>query len=286
MADKPVEIPDMSGKTVVVTGASSGIGRVTALRLAAAGARVLVHGRSPERTADIARRVGTEPLVADCASLDQVRSLAARILGQTDHIDVMLHNAGAVIGKRTLTADGHELTFQGNHLAPFLLQHLLQPVIVSTPGSRVIVVASRANRHGHVYLDDLDHERGRYHGIRVYGASKLENILFVRELSRRLKGTSTASVAVHPGDVASGFGAASVFPGVFYRLGIRRLYLISEEEGAEPLLHLATLPDPCAVDGLYFDRLKPRGATSRQADDLELARGLWERSEDMVKPWL
>jgi NAD(P)-dependent dehydrogenase (short-subunit alcohol dehydrogenase family) len=286
MAGTSIELPDMSGKTILITGASSGIGRIAARRLAAAGATVLVHGRSPERTAVVAQEVATEPLLADFARLDEVRALAEKVLAATGRLDVMLHNAGAVIGRRTVTPDGHELTFQGNHLAPFLLQRLLEPLIVGTPGSRVIVVASKANRRGHVDLDDLDHATGRYRGLAVYSTSKLENILFVRELRRRLAGTGTASIAVHPGDVATAFGRDSRFPGVFYRLPIKRLYLISPEEGAGPLLNLAAMADPRAADGAYYDRFTPRGKTAPQADDPELARGLWERSEEMVRGWL
>ncbi len=286
MSGRPIELPDLSGKTVLVTGASSGIGGVAARRLAAAGARVLVHGRSPERTAAVARETGTGPLVADFASMNEVRALAEKVLALTDRLDVMLHNAGALVARRTMTADGHELTFQGNHLAPFLLQRLLEPLIVATAGSRVVVVASKANRSGRVDLDDLDHRRGRYHGFAAYATSKLENILFVRELSRRLAGTGTASVAVHPGDVATAFGTGSFFPGFFYRIPIKRLYLIPPEEGAGPLLSLATIPDPIRVDGLYYDRFTPRGKTAPQADDPEAARSLWERSETMVGAWL
>lgn len=286
MADKSIELPDMTGRTVLVTGASSGIGREAARRLAAAGAIVLVHGRSPERTAAVAGEIGSEPLVADFARLDEVRAFADKVIARTDRLDVMLHNAGALVGRRTVTPDGHELTFQANHLAPFLLQHLLEPLIVATPGSRIVVVASRANRRGHLDLDDLDRRRGRYHAFAAYAASKLENILFVRELSRRLANTGTSSIAVHPGDVATAFATGSLFPGVFYKLPIKGLYLIGAEEGAAPLLALAGMPDPRPADGLYYDRFKPRGKTARQADDPESARGLWERSEAMVRGWL
>ncbi len=279
-------MPDMTGKTVLVTGASSGIGKMTAIRLAEAGARVLAHGRSAERTAAVARRAGAEPLVADFASLDQVQALAGQVKARSDRLDVVVHNAGALVARRTITGDGHELTFQTNHLAPFLLQWLLHDLIVGTPGSRVVVVSSRANRYGQVDVDDLDFSRRWYQSFRAYAASKLENILFVRELSRRLRDTDTASMAVHPGDVASNFASGSFFPGIIYRLPFRRLYLVSEAEGAEPLIHLAALPDPLSVDGLYFDRLKPRGKTSPQANDARLAGALWDRSEQMLKPWL
>jgi NAD(P)-dependent dehydrogenase (short-subunit alcohol dehydrogenase family) len=184
------------------------------------------------------------------------------------------------------TQDGHELTFQANHLAGFLLQALLSDLVVGTPGSRVIVTSSRANRRGHVDLDDPDGQHSRYRPQKAYGTSKLENILFVRELSRRLAGTAAVAMAVHPGSVATGFGAGSVFPGVFYRSRMNWMYLIGEDAGAAPLVWLATMPDPEKTNGLFFHRFKWRGKTAAQADDPALARGLWERSEEMVSAWV
>ena len=280
-----IDMPDLTGKTVLITGASSGIGAVAARRMAQAGATVLPHGRSPERTTEIAHAVGSEPLVADFARLQEVRQLAEKVLQQADRLDVVLHNAGALVARRTMTVDGHELTFQANHLAAFLLQRLLSDLLLRTPGSRIIVTSSGANRVGHVDLDDLEHLRGRHRAFRAYATTKLENILFVRELSRRLAGTTTTAMAVHPGNVATAFGTGSMFPGIFYRIPLKNFYLLSAEEGAEPLLLLATMPDPKAAGGLYFDRFTPRGARSSQADDAELARGLWERSEAMVQRW-
>jgi NAD(P)-dependent dehydrogenase (short-subunit alcohol dehydrogenase family) len=286
MTGKSVQLPDMSGKTVLVTGASSGIGRAAAHRLAAAGATVLVHGRSQQRTTAVARELGTEPLVADFARLDEVRGLADKVLARADRLDVVLHNAGALVPAYTITQNGHELTFQANHLAPFLLQHLLEPLMARTPGSRVVVTSSEASRRGHVDLDDLDHRKGRYRAFSAYATSKLENVLFVRELSKRLRGTGITTVAVHPGNVATAFGSGSLFPGFFYNLPVKRLYLIAAEEGAAPLLMLAGMSDPQSADGLYYDRFRPRGKTSPQADDPDLARGLWLRSEAMVKDWI
>jgi NAD(P)-dependent dehydrogenase (short-subunit alcohol dehydrogenase family) len=281
-----LELPDLTGKTILVTGASSGIGLAAARRFAAAGATVLIHGRSPDRTTAVARQMGAEPFVADFARLDDVYALAQRILDSTTRLDVILHNAGALVARRTVTADGHELTFQANHLAPFLLQQLLGPLVLSTPNSRIVVTSSRANLRGSIHLDDLDSQRSRYSGFGAYATSKLENILFVRELARRIAGRMSSAVAVHPGNVATAFGGDSFFPGLFYRMPGRKLYLIAPERGAEPLLRLATMLDVSGASGLYYARFKPRGSVARQADDAELARGLWERSLEMVKPWL
>ncbi len=230
--------------------------------------------------------VGTKPIVADFASLDDVCALAEKVRQTTDRLDVLIHDAGALQGKRTITVDGHELTFQGNHLAPFLLQWLLNNLLIGTPGSRVIVTSSDANRSGHVNLEDLDREWVSYRPFVTYATSKLENILFVRELSRRLAGTSTVAIAVHPGSVATAFGAGSVIPGVFYRMPGKRAYLRSPESGAAPLVWLATMPEAEKANGLYFSRFEAHGKTAPQADDSDLARGLWKRSEGMIDHWL
>jgi NAD(P)-dependent dehydrogenase (short-subunit alcohol dehydrogenase family) len=286
ISERDLKVPDLSGKTILVTGASSGIGRAAALRLAAAGATVLVHGRSPERTAEVATAVGTRPLIADYGRLDEVRALAEKVHQMTDRLDVLMHNAGALVPKRTTTVDGHELTFQGNHLAAFLLQRLLSNLVVGTPGSRVIVTSSGANRAGKVNLEDLDRQWVRYRPFPAYATSKLENILFVRELSRRLAGTTAVAVAVHPGSVATAFATGSLIPGVFYRMPGKRAYLLSSESGAAPLVWLASVPDADRSNGLYFSRFEARGKTSPQADDAGFARELWDRSEEMIQRWL
>ncbi len=269
------ELPDLTGRTVVITGASAGIGAAAARRLAAAGARVLPVGRDPHKTAAVAREVGAEPLVADFARLDDVRRLADEVLARTSTIDVLANNAGGLFKGRRTTVDGHETTFQVNHLAPFLLTHLLREALAATPGARVVTTSSGGNLAGRVDLDDLDFERRRYTSFAAYAASKLENILFTRELSRRWADVSASSF--HPGAVASEFGRDSLIAAVMYRSPLKRLVSITPEAGAAPLVHLATRPDPETVDGAHLDRFKP-GRTAKQADDAALARGLWERS--------
>lgn len=286
MANPSSGIPDLKGKIILITGASSGIGRAAARRLSEAGARVLVHGRSVQRTVEVAQAVGAEPLIADFAHLDEVRSLAEHVLRTNDRLDVMVHNAGALVPKRTTTVNGHELTFQANHLAPFLLQLLLSDLIVETPAARVVVTSSGANQVGKVDLDDLDLELGRYRPFRTYATSKLENILFTRELGRRLSQHGVTAVTFNPGSVATNFGAGSIFPGVFYSISMSKYYLMSAEEGAAPLIWLATRNDIAGSNGVYFDRFKSNGRTSRQARDNGPARELWYRSEEMVRPWM
>lgn len=276
----PSDVPDLTDRTIVITGASAGIGAAAAARLAAAGARVLTVGRDPEKTKAVARGIGAEPLVADFARLDDVRRLADDILARTSSIDVLANNAGGLFSGHQWTTDGHELTFQVNHLAPFLLTNLLRESLVGTAGSRVVTTSSAANLLGRVALDDLDWRRRRHTSFGAYTTSKLENILFTRELPRRWGGGVSAS-AFHPGAVASQFGGGSLVAGLFYRTPLRAVLAISPEAGAAPLVHLASRPDPQAVDGAYLDRFSP-GRASRQADDPFLASGLWDRSAAMV----
>ncbi|SDQ15347.1 SDR family NAD(P)-dependent oxidoreductase [Quadrisphaera sp. DSM 44207] len=274
-------LPRLSGRTAVVTGASAGIGAAAARRLAAAGADVVPVGRSPERTAAIARELGVEPLVADFARLDDVRRLADRLLQRCARIDVLANNAGGLFPRREATADGHEKTLQVNHLAPFLLTALLRERLEATPGARVITTSSAGNLAGRIDVDDLDGARRRYSSFRAYGTSKLLNIVFTRELSRRLAGTGVSATAFHPGPVATDFGRDSRAAGLVYRTPLRRLLLVPAEAGAAPLLSLATRPDPQEVDGAYLERFRP-GRAHRQADDADLARAVWERSARMV----
>jgi NAD(P)-dependent dehydrogenase (short-subunit alcohol dehydrogenase family) len=196
---------DLAGRTVVVTGASSGIGAAAARRLAHRGATVIPVGRSKEATASIAAVVGAEPLTADFARLSEVRALAGRILDRCPAIDVLAHNAGLLAGERRLTEDGHELTWQVNHLAPFLLQHLLHDRLVAS-GARVVVTSSLGHWAGRIRLDDLDREKRRYSGFAAYADSKLANVLFAREIARRTPETGITAVAFHPGTVASALG--------------------------------------------------------------------------------
>ena len=280
------DVPDLSGRTIVVTGASAGIGAAAARRLHAAGARVLVVGRDPHKTAAVARDVGEEPLVADFAELAQVRHLAQQILERTDRLDVLADNAGGTFSGRRDTVDGHEKTFQVNHLAPFLLTNLLREVLVATKGSRVVVTSSAGSALGRIDLDDLDLRRRHFFSFAAYSNAKLCNILFARELGRRwgqAAGTGVTATAFHPGMVGSEFGRDSALAGLglLYRTPLKKLFTITPEAGAAPLVWLASRPDPGAVDGQYLDRFSP-GRPNRQADDPFLAAGLWERSAAMV----
>ncbi|AND15989.1 short-chain dehydrogenase [Rathayibacter tritici] len=276
----------MTGRVVVLTGASSGIGRVAAGALASAGARVAVVGRNPERTRAVATEVGGDPFLADFDRLDDVRALADGILDRYERIDVLANNAGGLVSRRAETVDGHERTVQSNHLAPFLLTRLLLPRMIETSreraGVRIVSTASLANRFGRLKLDDLDNRRGPWFGgWRAYGTSKLVTILFIRELAERLLTTSVDAYSFHPGVVSTGFGADSTMMKLMTSLSVGS-FGISAEAGAVPLITLASEPDVGAASGTYFDQLTPHGSLNPQARDRALAHDLWTLSSRLV----
>jgi NAD(P)-dependent dehydrogenase (short-subunit alcohol dehydrogenase family) len=264
-------------KTIVITGASSGIGSVAARQLATAGWDVAVVGRNPERTRAVAAAVGGTPFLSDYDRLDDVRALAAALLDRYPVIDVLANNAGGLVGKRADTPDGHERTFQHNHLAPFLLTSLLLDRL-SASGGRIISTSSVANRFGKIDLADLDsRKRAYFGGWRAYGTSKLETILFIRELARR---TGLSAYSFHPGSVRTSFGLDTAAGRFAMRLA--SMTQISPEAGAAPLVLLASSTSIDAPSGTYFDRLKPNGATTVQGRNDELAAGLWAASERIL----
>jgi NAD(P)-dependent dehydrogenase (short-subunit alcohol dehydrogenase family) len=282
----------LTGKTIVITGASSGLGRAAAIELASRGATIAVVGRNPARTEAVAEETGGEAFIADFASFDYVRALAAALLARYDTIDVLANNAGGLVSRRTLTADGHEQTIQVNHLSPFLLTSLLLPRMLATASVdrpvRIISTASVANRWWRLRLDDLDWRRRRWNGgWRAYGTAKTATILFTRELATRTAGTGTgiatgiAAYAFHPGFVTTRFGADSAMMKLAGTVGFAG-YGLSPRAGAAPLIELASAPTIPAPSGTYFDGLEPNGKTTRQATDAALAAGLWELSERLT----
>ncbi|MGJ4842929.1 SDR family NAD(P)-dependent oxidoreductase [Leifsonia sp. Le1] len=277
---------DGSRRTIVLTGASSGIGLVAAQRLSEQGNEVAVVGRNPERTRGIAEKIGATPFLADFEKLDEVRALAGALLDRYDTIDVLANNAGGLNAKRELTVDGHERTIQANHLAPFLLTHLLRPRLEQTAALgrdvRVVSTASLANRFGHLRLDDLDWEKRAWlGGWRAYGTAKLATILFIRELAERLTGTGVDAFSFHPGTIATNFGRTSplIRFGAFVT---RNGYGVPVEAGAAPLVRLAAEAPVGAPSGTYFDRLSANGPTAAQAKDAQLGRDLWTITEQLV----
>ena len=269
-------------RTVVLTGASDGIGAVAARALAGPDVDLVIVGRSAEKTARVAEQTGAAALTADFARLDDVRALAAEIGERVGAIDVLINNAGGTFEPDLRTQDGHEPNFQINHLAPFLLTNLLRERLAAADGALVLNTSSIGNNVGSVDLTDLDFERRRAFQTRCYGTSKLMNILFTRGIAQRWADDRIVSAAFHPGPVATGFGRDSAMVGLVYRTPLRRILAITPEKGAEPLIALARRGADPGLNGVYFHRHRTGGPQSRQTKDLELIDGLWRASSMLV----
>jgi retinol dehydrogenase 12 len=276
----------VQGKTVVVTGASSGIGAEAAVELARLGATVVPIGRDQRRLNAIAARIrdanpdgATEPLSADFASLADVRKLASELLDRHPRIDVLVNNAGLVSGRRRLSEDGFELTFAVNHLAPFLLTNLLQERLRASAPARVVTTSSGAHFSGVLDLEDLDAER-RWSTWSAYSNSKLANVLFTRALARRLDGSGVVANCLHPGVIRTRLGRGAPLPvGVGWR--VAGLFFASPRKGASTIVYLASAPDAASISGGYFVDSQQRTPSAQARDDV-LAEGLWEASERLT----
>ncbi|HET8698874.1 MAG TPA: SDR family oxidoreductase [Gammaproteobacteria bacterium] len=276
---------DLDGRRCVVTGATHGIGRATAEALAARGAAVVVHGRDAAAVAAvcgaIAQSTGNRAItgaVADFGSLADVRRLAGELAA--DRIDVLVNNVGTMTNKRKTTADGFERQFGVNHLAPFLLTHLLMDTLRRSAPARIVNVASEAHRRARIDFEDLQCERTAYQGLRVYGMTKLANMLFTLELAHRLAGTGVTANCLHPGVVATHIANDLGVGGVIFRL-IGRLLLLSPKDGAATSVYLAASPEVSGVTGKYFDRCRERAPAPAALDAAAAAR-LWDVSERLV----
>lgn len=272
----------MRDRTVLVTGASAGIGRATAEQLASMGARVLLASRSRERgeaaQASIAERVPgsvTQLLVADLASQSGVRSLAEQTLAASDRLDVLINNAGVFTRAYQATPDGLETQFAVNHLAPFLLTNLLRERLAESAPARVITVSSEAHKRGRIDFDDLQ-GTNRYNGLKAYAQSKLANLLFTRELARRLSGTGVTSNALHPGVVAT-----SLLFNSFRPLKLLRPLLRTPEQAARTTICLAAAPALERLTGLYFIDCEPARPSVAARDDAA-SRRLWQISAELT----
>jgi len=278
----------IDGKVALVTGATKGIGRVTARELAQRGARVLLVARDRTRGEATAAEIreaseGRPPdvLVADLSSRSEVRRLAREVRERTPRLDLLVNNAGAIFEERKVSADGLEMTFALNHLAYFLLTLELLPLLEEGSTSRIVNVSSVAHERGTIDFDDLQGERG-YSMWKAYQQSKLANVLFTRELARRLGGRGVSTNALHPGVIASGFGRNG--RGVFSRLvALGAPFLASPEKGARTTLHVATAPELRGVTGRYFSGYREK-TPSRAARDAAAALRLWQISENLTAP--
>jgi retinol dehydrogenase-14 len=276
----------MAGTTVIITGATGGIGKATALGLARMGAHLGITGRDRKRTEDAAREIRAagggqvEAFVADLSSQSEVRRLADEVLRSFPRIDVLVNNVGGYWNTRHVTADGLERTFALNHLAPFLLTSLLLDRLRESAPSRVITVSSNAQAMGRIDFDDLQGEQS-YSGARAYNQSKLANVLFTYELSRRLEGSGITANALHPGVVRTAFGAED--PAGLQRVFVPLLmpFMKTPAQGAATSISLASAPELAQVSGGFFASGKPKKSSPASYDEAVAAR-LWRVSADLV----
>jgi len=278
----------MHGRTCVITGATSGIGRATAVALAEMGATLVLVCRDRQRGEDtlaaIAAQTGRRDaslVLGDLAVQRDVRRIAAELLAGDRPLHVLINNAGVVNLQRTVTTDGIETSFAVNHLAPFLLTNLLLDRLRRSAPARVVTVSSEAHRFGRLDFDDLGNER-RYRFMRVYGQKKLANILFTAELARRTEGTGVTANSLHPGAVATGLGKNN---GAWARaiVALLRPFFRTPEGGAATSVHLASSPAVEGVTGRYFVDCREKWPSSA-AQDAATARRLWDVSERLTRP--
>jgi NAD(P)-dependent dehydrogenase (short-subunit alcohol dehydrogenase family) len=276
------------GKTIVITGASDGIGAAAARQLARDGHEVVIVGRSAQKTEAVARELASAFFVADFARFDDVRALAASLDAAYPRIDVLANNAGGVFADRAKTVNGFEQIMQINHLSPFLLTNLLLDKLVASRASVIQTSSDAARIMGRLELADLDGTAGAggtrpKSPVRAYGDAKLANILFTTELQARFHERGVSAASFHPGTVATSF--ASDGPGAMqflYKNPLTKRLLNSPEKGARQLVWLASgTPGAGWRSGEYYEKGKP-ARTSPQAKDAELARMLWDRSAQLV----
>lgn len=280
------EVQNMAGKTCLITGSTGGIGRVTAEGLARAGATVVMVGRNPQKTAEVAAQIRQntgneriETIIGDLSVQQSVRTIAETFLQRHNRLHVLVNNAGEIFMEHRLSADGIEMTFALNHIAYFLLTNLLLDTLKASAPARIINVSSGAHLGGRMSFEDLRDPR-KYSGWKAYSQSKLANVLFTYELARHLEGTGVTVNALHPGFVATNFGASNggLFK-PFFRLV--QLAAITPEQGAQTSLYLATSSEVEGVTGKYFTKCKPV-RSSPTSYDKDTARRLWEVSLAMT----
>ena len=272
----------MKGKTIVITGGTSGIGEVAALALAKIGARLVLIARDQSRADATLKRLRASGsdlahtvYPADLTRLAEMKRVAAEIANREPPIDVLINNAGALFATRKLTEDGLETTFALNHMAYFLLTEGLRERLIAAGGARIVNTASAAHEGATLDFDDLESAK-RFQGLKAYGRSKLCNILFTRELARRLMGNGVTANCLHPGFVATRFGDES--GGLVSRLAwFAKLFAISPREGAETIIYLASSPDVAGETGKYFYKCRPATPSAAARDDRS-ALLLWQRS--------
>jgi len=280
----------MHSKTVLITGATDGIGKQAAKELASMGAKVVIVGRNEEKCNQSIKEVSNyngnsqvNYLLADLSSMGEVKKLAEEFKAKYDRLDVLINNAGAAFLNRQVTGDGFEKTFATNHLAYFLLTASLLELLKASSPSRIINVSSNSHYNGKIRFDD-PHLKGFYFVMRAYSQSKLANVMHTYALARRLEGSGVTANCLHPGLVRTGiFGKVKGAKGLIEKILLRKA--ISVEEGAETLVYLASSEDIAFESGNYYYKKKVR-TTSARSYDIETQEQLWEMSEEMLEPWL
>jgi NAD(P)-dependent dehydrogenase (short-subunit alcohol dehydrogenase family) len=277
----------LAGKTVLVTGATTGIGKMTALGLARLGPTLVIVGRDPARAeaarAELATASGNpkiEILLADLSSQASIRKLALDFQAKHEQLHVLVNNAGAIRMERSVTVDGVESTFAVNHLAYFLLVNLLLDVLKKSAPARIVNVSSQVHVRGKLDFADLNHEKS-YKGFQVYSDSKLANVYFTYELARRLEGTGVTVNCLHPGVVASNFGQGDGTGWLRFAVKLAKPFFITPADGAKTSIYLASSPEVEGVTGKYFDKCKP-AESSRRSHDPAVAQQLWSVSEQLT----
>jgi retinol dehydrogenase 14 len=277
----------MTGKTVLITGGTAGIGRAAAIRLSAMGARVGITGRDRDRANAAASAVARESgnpavdvFVGDLSSQTEVRRLAGEVLATYPRLDVLLNNVGGFWAHRHVTADGFEHTFALNHLAPFLLTGLLLERLIASAPARIVTVSSDAQAMGRIDFDDLMGDL-KYSGQRAYNQSKLANVMFTYELAGQLAGTGVTATVLHPGVTNTGFGAEDMARGWGPLIAVMRRFMQSPQDGAETPVFLASSPDAEGVTGRYFSDRKAKDSHKSSYDATTTTR-LWGVSAELV----
>jgi retinol dehydrogenase 14 len=277
----------MTGKTVLITGGTGGIGRATAVALASLGARIGITGRDRGRAeaaaAEIAKEAGNPAIdvfVADMSSQAEVRRLAAEVLASYPRLDVLVNNVGGFWSHRHLTADGLERTFALNHLAPFLLTSLLLARLRSSAPARIVTVASAAQGMGRIDFDDLMGAE-RYSGQSAYNQSKLANVMFTYELARRIDGAGVTATVLHPGMTNTAFSAEDPSRVFAPLVALMRPFMRSPARGAQTTVYLASSPDAAGITGRYFADSAPKDSNS-SSHDRAITTRLWDVSAHLV----
>ncbi len=277
----------MSGKTVLITGGTGGIGKAAAVGIASMGARVGITGRDRTRAERAAKEIEAESgnptvdvFVADMSSQAEVRDMADEVLGAYPRLDVLVNNVGGFWAHRHQTADGLEHTFALNHLAPFLLTNLLLERLIASAPARIVTVSSGAHTMGRIDFDDLMGEQG-YSGQSAYNQSKLANVMFTYELARRLDGTGVTATALHPGMTNTSFSTEDPHRKMAPVVFVVRPLMRSPKKGADTVVHLASSPELEGVTGRYFANRKIKESV-KSSYDTAISAQLWRVSADLV----